>query len=215
MPPDQSDADAVLGTTAADEGAGASGTAWSRHADWTEPLRRRPLPVALAALAVAALLAWRAGPRPDAAALAYLGAVGVVLSAVDVALERLPDPLTLTGYPIGAALLGGAALFTDGGGGRYLAALAGMAGLGLLFAAQWFLVPRAMGFGDVKLSGVLGLYLGWFGWPAWALGLFAMFALGGVFAVLMLLARRAGRRTSFPFGPFMVAGTVLAVLVHA
>ena len=65
--------------------------------------------------------------------------------------------------------------------------------------------PRGMGFGDVKLAGVLGLYLGWFGWGALVVGWFAAFLLGGLFSVGLLLAGRAGRKSGIPFGPWMLA----------
>ncbi|GAA2407559.1 hypothetical protein GCM10010191_14870 [Actinomadura vinacea] len=76
-------------------------SAWSLRADWTAPLRRRPLPVALAAAAVLALLTWRIGPRADLPAFLVLGVAGTALAAVDVALRRLPDPLTLPLYGAG------------------------------------------------------------------------------------------------------------------
>jgi leader peptidase (prepilin peptidase) / N-methyltransferase len=189
--------------------------AWSWHADWTEPLRRDRVPVAVAAVLGVALLAWRLGPRPDLPAFAYLMVVGVALTAVDVRLRRLPDPLTLPSYGAGLVLLGAAAPFTPGGGDRLTAALTGLAALWALFAVQWFIVPSAMGFGDVKLSGVLGLYLGWLGPDAWVLGVLAMFLLGGLYSAVLLIVRRARFRSTIPFGPFMLAGTLTGVLLYA
>ncbi|MQY02347.1 prepilin peptidase [Actinomadura macrotermitis] len=188
---------------------------WSLKADWTEPLRSRPVPVLIGCAAVAALLCGRIGPRPELPALLYLGVVSVLLTAVDIALRRLPDPLTLPSYVIGALLLGAAVPFTDGGGARFTHALIGMAALWALFAVQWFAMPKAMGFGDVKLSGVLGLYLGWYGASAWMLGTFAMFATGGVFSIALLVSRRADRKGFIPFGPFMLLGALIGVFLHA
>ncbi|MGI5167429.1 prepilin peptidase [Spirillospora sp. CA-253888] len=188
---------------------------WSLRADWTAPIRRRPLPIAAGCVLVVALLAWRIGARADLAAFAWLGVAGVLLAVVDVRLKRLPDPLTLTSYPICAALLAAAVPFTADGGGRFTAALIGLAALGGLFFVQWVIVPNAMGFGDVKLSGVLGLCLGWLGADAWMLGVVAMFLLGGLYSVGLLVLRRAGRKATIPFGPFMLAGTLAAVLAHA
>ncbi|XVQ12663.1 prepilin peptidase [Spirillospora sp. CA-255316] len=188
---------------------------WSWRADWTEPVRRHPVRVALCVLLVETVLAVRNGLQPDLAALAYLGFVGTALGFIDVRLRRLPDPLTLPSYPIGIALLGAAAPFTAGGGGRLAAALVGLLSLGAVFAIQWFCFPAGLGFGDVKLSGVLGLYLGWFGFDAWMFGVLAMFVLGGSCAVGLLVLRRAGRKDSIPFGPFMLLGTLAGVAVHA
>ncbi|MBC6461011.1 prepilin peptidase [Actinomadura sp. HBU206391] len=182
--------------------------------DWLEPVSRRPLPVALVAAAVVAVLAVRIGLRPELAAFCYLGVVGAVLAFIDAALHRLPDPLTLPSYPIGAALLGIAVPFTDDGGTRYLHALAGLGALLLLFVVQWVITADAIGLGDVKLSGVLGLYLGWLGSSAWVMGVFAMFVLGGVYAVGLLVTRRATRKSAIPFGPFMLAGALAAVVSY-
>jgi leader peptidase (prepilin peptidase)/N-methyltransferase len=183
--------------------------------DWTEPVTGRPVPIALVTIAVLALLGWRIGLRPDLAAFVYLGVVGVLLAFIDVALKRLPDPLTLPSYAIGAALLGLAAPFTDQGGTRYVHALIGMAALWFLYALQWVIVPNQIGLGDVKLSGVLGLYLGWLGLPAWVVGVFGMFLLGGFYSVVLLVSGRATRKSSIPFGPFMLVGTLIAVFLFA
>jgi leader peptidase (prepilin peptidase)/N-methyltransferase len=68
-----------------------------------------------------------------------------------------------------------------------------------------------MGFGDVKLAGLLGLYLGWLGWGSLLIGAFAGFLCGGLVGVALLLARRAKRGTAIPFGPHMLAGALLAI----
>jgi leader peptidase (prepilin peptidase)/N-methyltransferase len=75
------------------------------------------------------------------------------------------------------------------------------------------LYPGGMGFGDVKLAGLLGLYLGWLGWSPVLVGAFAGFLLGGVVGALLLATRRADRKTAIPFGPYMLAGALLAVFV--
>ncbi|MFI0351620.1 prepilin peptidase [Actinomadura sp. 9N407] len=166
-------------------------------------------------MVVGGLIAWRVGLRPELVAFLYLGVVGTALGFVDVALKRLPDPLTLSSYPIGVALLGAAAPFVEDGGGRFVAALVGLAALWALFAVQWFCFPNALGFGDVKLSGVLGLYLGWFGTDAWVLGVFSMFLLGGLYSIGLLVLRRAGRKETIPFGPFMLLGALVGVVAYA
>ncbi|HEX2314314.1 MAG TPA: A24 family peptidase [Thermomonospora sp.] len=187
----------------------------SGRRDWFAPVARRPVPVALGVLAVVALLAFRIGPRPELAAYTCFGVVAVLLTVIDAEIRRLPDPLTLPSYPAGVALLGLAAPFTDDGGSRLLHALVGMAALWLLYAAQWFLVPGQLGFGDVKLAGVLGLYLGWLGLPAALTGVLAIHVTSGVYALGLLATRRAGPRTQIPFGPFMTLGTLVGVVVHA
>jgi len=69
-----------------------------------------------------------------------------------------------------------------------------------------------MGFGDVKLAGVLGLYLGWLGWAEVVSGGFLGFLFGGVIGLGLMAVRRAGRKSQIPFGPFMLAGALVAIL---
>jgi leader peptidase (prepilin peptidase)/N-methyltransferase len=187
---------------------------WLAGFDWTGPITRNPRRLAVGMLAVGALLTWRAGLHADLAAYLYFAVVGVLLTAVDVALHRLPDPLTLPSYLVVAALLAVAAPFTPHGGDRYVHALIGMAALLALYLVQWLIVPNQIGLGDVKLSGVLGLYLGWLGFNAWVLGVFSMFLLGGGFSVVLLLAGKASRKSAIAFGPFMLGGALLALLVY-
>lgn len=142
----------------------------------------------------------------------YLAAVGLALALIDLDCKRLPDALTLPSYPVAAILLGGAALLGSDSGSYMTALLGGLAMFALYFALA-FAYPAGMGFGDVKLAGVLGLYLGWLGWGAWAVGTFLGFFLGGVFGIGLILFRKGGRKTAVPFGPFMLLGVLIAVLV--
>ncbi|WP_460351693.1 prepilin peptidase [Actinoallomurus acanthiterrae] len=183
--------------------------------DWAEPVIRRRLGVITAAVAVLGLVTWRIGPASDLPAFAYLAVAGVVLTFIDVALKRLPDPLTLPSYAAGLALLGLAAPFTDEGGARFTHALLGMAALFALYAVQWFIAPSQIGLGDVKLAGVLGLYLGWLGLRAWVIGVCAGYVLAAVYATALLVSRRAKLKSEMPYGPFMLAGVLAAVLGHA
>ena len=80
------------------------------------------------------------------------------------------------------------------------------------YLALRLLRPGGMGGGDVKLAGVLGLYLGWLGWGSLAVGAFAAFFFGGVFGLALMAFGRAGRRTAIPFGPWMIAGAWAGIL---
>ena len=62
------------------------------------------------------------------------------------------------------------------------------------------------------LAASLGTLLAWFGWRLLLAGGFAGFLLGGVFAGALLVSRRVDRKQPIPFGPFMIAGAVLAVV---
>ena len=165
---------------------------------------------ATAALFVAITL--RFGPNPELPAYLYLGAVSLALALIDLDVRRLPNSIVLPSYVVGAALLAlPAAINPDwAAAGR---ALLAMAVLFVLFLAIAYLYRGGMGLGDVKLAGVLGLYLGWLGWSSVVVGAFSGFVLGGLVGVALMVARRASRRTAIPFGPFMLAGALLAVFL--
>lgn len=167
--------------------------------------------VELATAALFLLLALRLGTDAALPAYLYLAAVGIALAVIDLDCKRLPDVLTLPAYPVGIALLGLAAML-DGDPGRLLRGVAAMMALFGFYFAIAFVYPAGMGFGDVKLSGLLGLFLGWSGWGAFFVGAFGAFVLGGGTAVVLVLARRAGRASAIPFGPFMLLATLVAVL---
>ncbi|MCO6005815.1 A24 family peptidase [Actinoallomurus purpureus] len=183
--------------------------------DWAEPVIRRRLGVIAATVVVLALVTWRVGPAPDLPAFVCLAVAGVALTFIDIALKRLPDPVTLPSYAVGLLLLGMAALFTHDGGVRFAHALAGMVALFALYALQWLIAPNQIGLGDVKLAGVLGLYLGWLGLSAWVAGVCAGYVLAAVYSIGLLASRRATLKSQIPYGPFMLAGVLAAVLVYA
>ena len=159
-----------------------------------------------------AVMALRFGADPVLPAYLYLAAVGIALALIDLDCKRLPDVLTLPSYVVAAVLLGSAALLGSDSG-DYSTALLGGAAMFAGYFALCFAYPAGMGFGDVKLSGVLGMYTAWLGWGAWSVGLFLGFLLGGVFGVLLIALRRGGRKTAVPFGPFMLLGALIAILV--
>jgi leader peptidase (prepilin peptidase)/N-methyltransferase len=161
---------------------------------------------------VFASLAAKFGFSAQLPAYLYLGAVGIALALIDLDVRKLPNKLTLPSYAVVAVLLGIAAL-AGHDAGPLLRAFGGMAVLYLGYFALAFAYPAGMGFGDVKLAGVLGLYLGWLGWGSLLVGVFAGFVLGGFVGIALILRGSAGRKSKIPFGPFMVAGALLAVFV--
>lgn len=143
-------------------------------------------------------------------AFLYLAAVSVALALIDLDTHKLPNRIVLPSYVVGVVVLGTASALV----GDYPALLragAGMLILGLAYLAMALAYPGGMGFGDVKLAGVLGLYLAWLGWGQLAVGAFAAFFLGGLFSVGLILARKAGRKSGIPFGPWMLAGAWLGI----
>ena len=168
--------------------------------------------VELATAGLFVVMALRFGLDPVLPAYLYLAAVGLALALIDLDCKRLPDALTLPSYPVAVVLLGVAAL-AGSDSGSFVRALIGGAAMYAVYFGLCFAYPAGMGFGDVKLAGVLGLYTAWLGWGAWAVGLFAGFLSGGVFGIALIALKRGGRKTAVPFGPFMLLGVLLAVLV--
>jgi leader peptidase (prepilin peptidase)/N-methyltransferase len=168
----------------------------------------RPLLTALACAALAAAI----GPRPELAVWLLMAPVGALLAAVDRAVHRLPDPLTL---PLAAAvpLLLGVAALAPGHAGSWATALLGGLALGAGYLVLLLINPRGLGFGDVKLALPLGCALGWYGWPVLFTGAFAGFLFGALYGLTLMALRRGGRGTAIPFGPFMIAGALAGLLV--
>lgn len=147
----------------------------------------------------------------DLVALAWLAAVTVPLSVIDVRTHRLPDRLVLPGYVVVAACAATAALLTSDTGPLLRAG----AGAGVwfgLFLVLRLISPAGMGGGDVKLAGVLGAYLGEAGPEAVCLGLLCAFVLGGAHGIVLLLRSRSRRDAAVAFGPWMLAGTWIGIL---
>ncbi|MGW2748426.1 prepilin peptidase [Streptomyces sp. NPDC001450] len=185
----------------------------ARCADGCQYGPNTALVAAITALACATL-AGAAGVRPELGVWLLLAPVGVLLAAVDLAVHRLPDVLTL---PLATATLMLLAVTTllPGAKGRWTTALLGS----LVLAAGYFILflisPKGVGFGDVKLALCLGAVLGWYGWAIVLAGTFAGFLLGAFYGVGLILARRAGRTTSIPFAPFLLGGALIGMLLGA
>ena len=83
------------------------------------------------------------------------------------------------------------------------------------FFALFYAVPKGIGFGDVRLAGLCGGFLGWLGYREVIAGFLLSFIVAGVPAALLLAMHKVKRRTKIPFGPFLAAGTVITVLFGA
>lgn len=151
-------------------------------------------------------------PPGDLPALLYFVAIGVALALIDVDTGRLPNAIVLPSYPVLAVLLAVAAGVRHDFWALGRAGLGGVAMGGFLFLLA-VAVRRGMGFGDVKLAGLVGLVLGYLSWGAVVVGVLAAFVIGALTGVVLVAGRRGDRRTAVPFGPFLVAGALVAVFV--
>jgi leader peptidase (prepilin peptidase)/N-methyltransferase len=171
-----------------------------------------PIVVELATALLFVAFGLRFGAEPELIAFCVLAAALVALTWIDLHEQRLPREITYTAMALGAPLLAGSAWLGEEPERIWMMVLG--AGIALALMGGIYLASRGgLGDGDVRLSPLLGMYLGWLNPGLVPLGLFLGFLLGAVVGVGAMAAGRAGRRTALPFGPFLAAGTVLAVLV--
>lgn len=184
------------------------------------PLPRRPAWLITVGTALLwGLLAWRLGPLAEWALLpAFLafGTVGVALAWIDADVHRLPLGLTRPAYGILLAQLALAAWASGDWPALRRALIAGVVTWLVYFALALLaaLLRSGFGYGDVQLAGLIGLATGYL--SAWGpvIATYAAFILSGVYAVGRLVRRRGTRKDDIPFGPWMLLGTVIAVLVE-
>jgi len=91
------------------------------------------------------------------------------------------------------------------------AAAAGFGAFAVFFVI-WFFVPRGMGFGDVRLAGVIGVTVGYLGLLEAYLAFLVGFVLGLVFGLVLMVGSGSGRKTRIPFAPALCIGAAVAIL---
>lgn len=141
----------------------------------------------------------------------YFAAVSVTLAMIDLDVRKLPNAIVLPSYVVALGLFGLATVMT-GDVTPLLRAVVAAAALAAAYFLMAVILPGGMGMGDVKLAGLLGLYLGWVGWGALIVGALAAFVLGGVFGLILISAGRATRKTGIPFGPWMLGGAAVGIV---
>jgi leader peptidase (prepilin peptidase)/N-methyltransferase len=124
----------------------------------------------------------------------------VVAGAVDATCRIIPDQVTLPGLIAGLLLAS-----LDGELGQAL--LGGLAGF-VFFLVLYLIRPGALGFGDVKLAAFIGMATGIKGAP---IALFAGTVAGGLYGVILLLARRAKMKEAVPYGPALALGGIVGL----
>lgn len=170
------------------------------------------LPLAVTAVAVGQThgVGWVAGVVVGA-----LAAVLVVASAIDLDVRRLPDRFTLPLIPATATGLAVVAL-VHGDWSAWLRAIVAGAVLAAIYLVLALIGGgTGMGLGDVKLSPTLGLLLGWHSWSHVIIGSMLAFVLGGLLGLALIVFAGRDRKSTLPFGPFMVAGCLIPLAMPA
>jgi leader peptidase (prepilin peptidase) / N-methyltransferase len=183
------------------------------NAEWWRGLPasgRRVRVTALVGLGLGALAGAAAGWSALLPAFIALAVLCTPLVLIDFEQHRLPNRLVFPALGAGAVLLALAAAIRHDWS-QYLRAVEGGAAVFAVLFGLAFALPRSFGYGDVKLGGVLGGYLGWFGWSSVYYGIFAGFVLGMLVALVLLATRRASLKTAMAFGPMLVVGTLLVL----
>ncbi len=180
---------------------------------------RRWRAVELTTAVVFGLLGARYGTSTVVLPVLVLGAALVALSFVDLEHLRIPDRITFPALAVSVPVVVAVSLDHDLPE-SLRGALVGAVGYFVLLLVPHLAYPRGMGFGDVKLALLMGLFLGWVGWEPDAevtgpvrLVLYAMVLgcfLGVVFGLVHASVTR--RRGEFPFGPALAAGCVLVLV---
>jgi leader peptidase (prepilin peptidase)/N-methyltransferase len=165
---------------------------------------------AVAAAVAGALVGAAIGLSWPLAFLLPLVPVGVALALVDWRTRLLPTRVIAPTYvalvPV-VVLVG----LLDGDTAALVRAGVGWLLAGGFFVVLWLVHPGGLGYGDVRLSGILGIVLGYLGWSELFWGLWAGFLLGGVGGLVLARLGLVDRRAN-PFGPWMLIGAVVGIL---
>ena len=156
----------------------------------------------------AARLGW------DAALPAFLVWVAglVALSFIDLDTFTLPRRIIYLTAAVGAVTLAGAAVVT----GDVRDPVEAVAGAAIAFSVLFMIhviSPKGLCFGDVRLAGLLGLFLGWIELPLVGVGLFLAFLFASLIGITLMVLGRKGRKDRVPFGPFLALGALVAVWI--
>jgi leader peptidase (prepilin peptidase)/N-methyltransferase len=142
-----------------------------------------------------------------------LAPVGTLLAVVDLRTRLLPRvvvvPATLAVIAYGLV-----AWPLTGDADALVRGLIGMVAARAVFWVLWFVRSAGMGFGDVRLSALLGFVLAYLGWPEYGLGLYSGFLVFGVPGLVLAVVRRDRSllKKAYPFGPFLIVGALLGIL---
>ncbi len=171
----------------------------------------RPAVLGVVSAVVLGAFAARIGDDIVLAAYVVFGLSMVAMSAVDFERQIIPNRLVYSTLVVMVPLFVLSSIVDDRWVSLERAAIGGAAAF-VAFLIVHLVVPRGMGFGDVRLAGVIGFATGWLGLGHAFVGFFAAFVLGALVGIVAMVVSGAGRKTRIPFGPFLAAGAAVTIL---
>ena len=147
--------------------------------------------------------AWKAELLP----YLFMVTVLVIVSVIDIQRQIIPNNIMYPSIPIGLAAMGIVSL-VRGDGNIILHSIIGLAIGGLPLGLLALAIPKGMGIGDAKLAAFSGIFLGYYQ----TIGLFFGFLLGSIIGIVLMLIGRKGRKSRIPFGPYLAAGALIALM---
>lgn len=140
----------------------------------------------------------------------WFAALTLTLGIIDLDVKRIPNRVLYPGTGVAVVLVVAGGL-VEGSGGAVVRALAGGAAYFSALLVVALVARGGFGMGDVKLAFLLGVFAAYRSWGSLVVAVFGGFVLGGLAAIVLLVARRAGRRDLIPFGPALVVGAWVAI----
>lgn len=161
-----------------------------------------------------ALLGWSIGWEWTLLLVLPLAPIGAALGLVDLRSRLLPSRLILPTLAL-ALLFALVAWPLSGSADALVRGLVGMVAARSVFWLLWFVRSAGMGFGDVRLSALLGFVLAYLGWEQYAVGLYSPFVIFAVPGLVLAVVRRDRSllKRAYPFGPFLLVGAVIGVVM--
>jgi leader peptidase (prepilin peptidase)/N-methyltransferase len=181
-----------------------------RCRDCEQPISVRYPLVEAGTAALMVAITMRFGLTAQLPAYLFFAAVAITLALIDLDLRRLPDTIVLPAYIVAALMLmpAGAA---SGDWHPAVRAVLGMLALSAVYFALEVASPNVFTSGDVKLAGLLGLYLGWTSWGAILIGTVVGPVVGVLTVTTMTVVRPKRATIAVAYGPCMIAGAATAL----